>query len=385
MRTLRQGSRGTDVRDLQLSLLRLGYNPGPADGIFGFKTKQAVIMFQRDNGLTADGIVGPLTWHVLQTKLLTRSVDGWIPFWLQSLAFRSVQNHPEILQTLSPFWYEVNASGEITKLNGAEDSTILSFARTHGIKMIPLITNGFSSELISSVLNDPNIRRTHLNNIIKLLNQMNYPGIDIDYENLFVKDKEVFVLFLQELKAALSPIGKQLIVDVHAKFDPVGDWSGSEAHDYVGIGQASDLVRIMGYEYHWQGGDPGPIAPADWIDRVLAYGVSTIPKNKIVLGLPTYGYDWPQGQVAKGVTYNYAISTSKRYNAPVIEDAQLGPHFTYITTPDGINHEVWFTDAASFATLLDLVNQYDIKGICIWYLGAEDPKIYDVIRTKFQV
>lgn len=144
------------------------------------------------------------------------------------------------------------------------------------------------------------------------------------------------------------------------------------------------IARIMGYDFHWFSSEAGPIAPADWIDRVLAYAVSSIPNDKIVLGVPTYGYDWPlgPGQEGRGITYSYAISTAKRYNALIIEDAQQGPHFTY--TLNEAVHEVWFSDATSLATLLDLVNKYDIKGIVFWYLGAEDPKIYDVIRTKFQ-
>lgn len=438
--TLRRGSREAEVNELQSILQRLGYNPGTADGIFGLKTMQTVIQFQKDNGLTPDGIVGPSTWQALQSKdlgyqrytvqsgdtfykialqfnlslaslittnpgvdpnklkigqqiliprpqpkpVLTRSVAGWLPSWLQTQVFRSVQNHPGIFDKLSPFWYEVKTSGEIMKYTGAEDNTILTFARTQGIKLIPLISNAFNSEQISAVLNDPIIRQNHISNIVRLLSQLNYDGIDINYENLFVRDKEVFVVFLQELKVALAALGKQLIVTVHAKSDPVGDWSGSEAHDYIGIGQAADFVRIMGYDFHWFGGEPGAIAPADWVDKVLAYAVSTIPKGKIVLGVPTYGYDWPleQGQVGKGITYNYAISTASRYNAPITEDVQQGPHFTY--TANEVVHEVWFIDATSFATLLDLVNKYDINGIVIWYLGAEDPKLYDVIQAKFQ-
>jgi len=437
--TLRRGSREAEVKELQLILQRLGYDPGSADGIFGLKTMQAVIKFQKDNGLTPDGIVGTITWQVLHGKdlgsqtytvqsgdtfykiasrfnlseayllsanpgvdpqklkigqqiliprpqpkiVLARSVAGWLPSWLQTQAFRSVQNHPDIFNNLSPFWYEGKATGEIIKYTGAEDNSMLSFARTHGIRMTPLISNAFSSEQISAILNDPMIRQRHVSNIVSLVSRLNYDGIDINYENIFVADKALFVLFLQELKVALAAIGKQLIVTVHAKPDPVGDWSGSEAHDYIGIGQAADLVRIMGYDFHWFGAEPGPIAPADWVDKLLAYAISTIPKSKIVLGVPTYGYDWPlaQGQVGKGITYKYAISTASLYHVPVIEDAQQGPHFSYIQ--NGVVHEVWFIDAAALATLLDLVNKYDINGIVIWYLGSEDPKIYDVIQAKF--
>lgn len=438
MATLRRGARGAEVQELQQLLVNWGYNPGPIDGIFGNKTEQAVFQFQRDRDLSADGIVGPITWKALLSQSqpgyqsytikagdtfykialrfrislasllaanpgvdpnhlsigqvirvpvpgpkpgLTRAVSGWLPYWVQSQAFQSLQNHAELFSSISPFWYQLSESGDILNFTGAEDSSILSFARANGIKVIPLISNEFNGELVSTVLNDQVIRQRHIQIILNKVSQMNYAGIEIDYENLFVSDREIFVVFLQELKSALAGLNKLLVVTIHAKTDPIGGWSGAEAHDYLGIGQNADLVRIMGYDYHWLGGTPGSIAPADWVDSVLAYAISVIPRNKIELGIPTYGYDWPQGQQATGVTYNKAVATASSYNVPIITDARLGPHFTY--NANGLNHEVWFVDALSFGTLLDLVNKYDIRGICIWYLSAEDPKIYDAIQTKF--
>ena len=59
------GSRGDAVRKLQELLNALGYDCGSVDGIFGSKTKAAVLAFQKANGLGVDGIVGPLTWAKL--------------------------------------------------------------------------------------------------------------------------------------------------------------------------------------------------------------------------------------------------------------------------------------------------------------------------------
>jgi peptidoglycan hydrolase-like protein with peptidoglycan-binding domain len=57
------GSRGSDVRSLQLALAKAGYSPGTADGIFGNRTRAAVVAYQRSHKLSADGIVGPNTSH----------------------------------------------------------------------------------------------------------------------------------------------------------------------------------------------------------------------------------------------------------------------------------------------------------------------------------
>ncbi|WP_368294029.1 peptidoglycan-binding protein [Dehalobacter sp. TBBPA1] len=68
-RTLRLGMRGNDIRQLQIALIELGYDPGTPDGIFGPRTQSAVMAFQQNNGLVQDGIVGPVTTAALSRTL----------------------------------------------------------------------------------------------------------------------------------------------------------------------------------------------------------------------------------------------------------------------------------------------------------------------------
>lgn len=75
MRVLRLGSQGTDVMEIQSLLKKIGYNPGPIDGYYGTRTKDAVIAFQRDNNLTADGIIGPQTYKIID--ILLRGYDNY--------------------------------------------------------------------------------------------------------------------------------------------------------------------------------------------------------------------------------------------------------------------------------------------------------------------
>ncbi|MBR2375412.1 MAG: spore cortex-lytic enzyme [Clostridia bacterium] len=62
---IRQGSKGSEVREVQRRLKLWGYYKGSVDGVFGAGTKSAVIAFQKKNGLTADGIVGQSTYKAL--------------------------------------------------------------------------------------------------------------------------------------------------------------------------------------------------------------------------------------------------------------------------------------------------------------------------------
>ena len=66
MKTLREGSKGTQVKVLQWLLNQSGFDAGKVDGIFGKGTKAAVRAYQKAKGLDDDGVVGKNTW----TKLL---------------------------------------------------------------------------------------------------------------------------------------------------------------------------------------------------------------------------------------------------------------------------------------------------------------------------
>lgn len=432
MRILRRGSRGSDVAEVQARLSELGYMPGPIDGIFGVKTEAAVIRFQRDRGLTPDGIVGPLTYNAMfqpgpqpdyilytikagdtfyklslaygvsvdeiiaanpgvdpyqlrigqqikipKTPGRRHTFSAWIPYWVQQEAMAVVRQHGELITTLSPFWYELTPTGDLIVYPNGEDSSLIEFTRSHGIELIPLIANNFNSQLVSTVLNNPTIRQRHVTQIVNKVRSMNYAGIEIDYENIAAGDRDLFVLFLRELKAALAPYNKKLYVAIQAKTR--ADEPGSSAgHDYPGIGSAVDVVRLMLYDYSWD--DPGPIAPANWIRQVLDYAVTVIPRSKIEAGLPTYGYDW--GTTRRSVTYDDAIRLAQERQAQVIQDPQNGPHFNY--TDNGVAHQVWFTNAVNFATFVDIVNQYNVRGISIWHPGGDDPEIYTVIRNRLE-
>jgi g-D-glutamyl-meso-diaminopimelate peptidase len=76
METLRIGSTGPYVKLIQSLLRRIGYDPGPVDGVFGNRTRQAVAAYQRDNGLASDGIVGPRTWESFMNIL--RGYDSYM-------------------------------------------------------------------------------------------------------------------------------------------------------------------------------------------------------------------------------------------------------------------------------------------------------------------
>jgi len=314
----------------------------------------------------------------------SRIVSGWLPNWDMSTGLKSMTDNPGTINELSPFWYELTPEGTIKSANGTGNAHVLDVARQQGQTVIPTIHNNFEGDRVERQIGTIESRDRLVNEIVAMTNQNGYDGIDIDFEAVSPEYRGAFTGFVQVLGHKMHESGKLLSVTVMPKTSEPGSPYGASSQDYAAIAASADRVRIMAYDNHYQGGDPGPVAPADWVDELLAFAVTVVPREKLVLGVPSYGYDWaPTGGKTNGkaVTYEQAMSLANQHQRPIDFDGKaFSPVFTY--DAGGVKHYVWFENATSLSVKLDLVNKYDIGGIAIWRLGREDPDSWDVIDNK---
>ena len=277
---------------------------------------------------------------------------------------------------VSPTWY---VFGENLKLiEKVYDEEFVSNCRKWCVKILPLIANkDFSRGIVHKILSDPEVREKAVNQIVEMVLSRGYDGVNIDFENIPPEDRENLTLFMKLLHEKLHPLGKLVTIDVPAKTQPTySGWSG--AYDYKALANYSDLVIIMIYDYHWAGGSPGPISPLDWFNDVLDYALQTIPREKIVAGIPFYGYDWPEGGRGRGVTYAMAIRIANESKAYVHFDSEKGEaYFTYYK--DNIKHYVWFQIAKSTELRVKAALSKGIDKVAAWRIGQEDPLTWNVI------
>jgi spore germination protein YaaH len=137
----------------------------------------------------------------------------------------------------------------------------------------------------------------------------------------------------------------------------------------------------MTYDYHWSTSEAGPIAPLDWVDQVLHYAATAVPRAKTYMGVHFYGYDWV-GSTAEGLEWQKVVQRLERTGAEVRRDEKGEAWFTY----DDGRHTVYFTDAIALAERLDTILQRHpgIAGLAIWRLGGEDPANWAAIRENMQ-
>ncbi|HEX21621.1 MAG TPA: peptidoglycan-binding protein [Actinobacteria bacterium] len=341
---------------------------------------------RKNNNLRMNAALGIISSQAAADAGKKRIVSGWLPGWGQKDGLNTINNNSGVINELSPFWYYLNTAGGVSGATGTGDPDVINTARSQNQIILPTISNAFDGSRVVRVIRDPAKRGLLVNNIVSLVIQNNYHGIDIDFENVPAGDRGNFTAFIQELGRGLHAQGKLLSVTVMPKLSEPGNPNagGSASQDYAAIAAAADRVRIMAYDYHYQSGQPGPIAPAEWVDRLLAFAVTVIPKDKLELGVPTYGYDWaPTGGKTNGraIIYGKAQQLSAQFGQGIKVDAgSSSPFFNY--EAGGVTHHVWFENAQSLSAKLDLVNKYDIAGIAIWSLGKEDPANWQVIKDK---
>ncbi len=287
-------------------------------------------------------------------------------------SFPSMKTFGKSMSAVGPFWYRATADGT---LETKDSQQVVDTAKGMGLKIFPLVTN--KSGATDAVLGDPATRTKTTDNIVKVVQDKGYDGINIDFELLPPKHRDNLTAFMAELYPKMKNINKTLIISVFPQVDVSADVSG--AYDYPALAQNADFLQIMLYDHHWETSGPGPIAPIDWYEKNIKYSIDNGGgANKIIAGVGAYGYDWKKGGGAETVTYVDAIVRAEKNGAKIMyDDTAQAPHFTYG------DHEVWFENKESTATKLDVVAKYAPAGIAVWRIGQEQPEIWQIIDQKF--
>ncbi|HVF19357.1 MAG TPA: glycosyl hydrolase family 18 protein [Mycobacteriales bacterium] len=310
-----------------------------------------------------------------------RKVTAWLPYWDQARAYQSFLSNSDLYSDLSPFWYFMNAKGAVQAYAGAGEVTIVNGARSRGVRVVPTVTNDFDPARVKTMLGSKRAMDAHVAALVNLVRSKGFDGIDVDYESLYAADRTRYSTFISKLSASLHRYGKRLTVAVHPKTSEPGTWSGPQAQDYAAIGAAADRVRVMAYDYSWSTSAAGPVAPLGWVDRVAAFAASKIAPAKVELGMPLYGYDWV-GSRGEGVTFEEVSAIRARHN-PAVQWSESAQSSWFSYTENGVQHTVWYADAASVRAALPVVDEYGLAGAAFWRLAGEDAGVWAAVRARW--
>ena len=367
-------------------------------------------------------------------------VTGWIPYWRSATGTADTLPHLDSLTEVNPFVYSMKTDGTIVDNGSLDEEPWLSFiaaARKQKVRVIPTImwSNG---DAMHAILSSGPLRRSLEDRIAKLVKENKFDGIDIDFEGKHAEDKDNFSTFLKGLYQRMG--NKWVMCTIESRTPNESRYYGTDipadatiyANDLVKINKYCDRVRIMAYDQ--QGIDLhlaslaassselyAPVADPAWVEKVVNLMAKSIKKNKILIGVPTYGYEYDVTAYANNQymydilwTFNpgYAIPLAAQYGVTPQRNAASEMYFTYTpnnsvgsTTPTSLgpnsaalaasaaglyattyNSHLNFrlldwSDAQSIKEKIELAKKLDVRGISIFKLdGGQDPNLWNVLK-----
>lgn len=298
----------------------------------------------------------------------------------------------ELMTYIAPFAYVIQPDGSLV-LYMKDDTDAIQAGLAKGALPMMSITNFTSTEagenIAHEVLASSGHRASLLNNILSVMKEKGYRGLNIDFENVLPADRELYNSFLQEAVDALHKEGYFVSTSLAPKISAGQKGLLYEAHDYPAHGRIADFVVLMTYEWGYRFGPPRAVSPLNEIRRVLDYAVTVIPRNKILMGFQLYARDWiiphVQGQEAETYSPQEAVRRAIKYGAAIQYDtAAASPFFRY-TDEQGRGHEVWFEDARSAQAKFDTIKQYNLRGVSYWVLGYPFPQNWTLLEDNFNI
>lgn len=358
----------------------------------------------------------PAVSHALVKTGKPVEITGWIPYWRAEAGVASILPHLDTFTEVNPFVYSVRQDGSLflnSNLDTEPWTTLRAQTKQRGILYIPTIMWG-NADAMDDIFRNPEKRAEHVRAIVREVYARGFDGIDIDYEAKHARTKEYFSLFLKELNEAMG-YDKWIMCTIEARTPLDSRYSTPEsipkdieyANDFTEIGKYCDRVRFMAYDQgrfdlklNDERGHPyAPVADTAWVEKVMRLAAQEIPASKLVIGVPTYGYEYDMFASLDGSgemkysrlwSFNpgYATSTAEKLGITPARSASGELVLVYpasrspdpvIPLPNATRVMSW-SDAGSIQQKANLANNLGMRGIAIFKIdGGQDPALWDVL------
>lgn len=320
-------------------------------------------------------------------------------------SIRDFFDHSSQIDLLVPAWYQVDENGLVT---GGPEPAVLRQAQSEKLPVMPIV--GLFNKPKFHLLATSIAAQEEMNQaLIRECRQHGYVGFQFDLENVSWTDRDALSALVKRTADALHAAGLQLSIATvpNAPGYPGSggfakwiytDWRG--AYDLAALAKSVDLICLMTYDQNTRWTMPGPVAGWQWTLDNMKYALQFVPKEKLSLGIPVYGYHWyagaptvepprlpgepviekpnPTGEYISAVD---AELLARDWGGRIQWDADDHTAWFYINR-DQMREWVFFTDLRTFRERYELVQQNGLEGFCSWVLGEEDPEIWTVLPKR---
>ena len=306
-------------------------------------------------------------------------------------AVYSVPANPDNLDRLpgvnvvSPTWFELK-DGE-GNIRSKADRRYVERAHANGLQVWALFSNSFDPDLTHEALATHEKRMNMIAQLLAFAQTFKLQGINLDFENVYLEDKEKLVQFVRELTPLLHAQGLVVSIDVTPKSNNAM-WSAFL--DRGKLGRIVDFMMVMAYDEHWATSPKaGSVSSLPWAENAVKRILEEdgVPPEKLILGIPLYTRIWtldPDGKVSsKAVGMDTVRQLIKERNLKPVLSEETGQHYVEYKE-DGTLRKIWIEDAHSIRARAALVKKYGLAGVASWQRGFAADDIWRVLDEELQ-
>lgn len=361
----------TDITDNARAALRIKQVTVLTDKISQPRTKA---QWQNpDKSYDRGFLVGAAADSVPLTSLAKTGEGLRTAFLLQqdSNSVRSFRQNAENLDAVFPDWFFLSRTD--CRIDERINPDVTGIMKNSGVGIIARVTDGEGGKSYAAeagrVLRDPVMRKCVADKVVERAAANGAIGVLVDMETLSPGDANAYLGMLAEFKRAAHEQSMMLVAAIPA---------GSQAYHTEAVAVLADAVLVIMHGESYAASGPGPLASQAWFEEAMNHFTGIIPKDKLIVGIGSYGLDWaltPTG-TATGLTYDQAMSTASEAGAlPGLSAKARNMTFGY-QDASGRTHNVWFLDAVTTWNEWKRISEAGVLGVALWRLGSEDPNIW---------
>jgi spore germination protein YaaH len=360
------------------------YRVQTGEGIVGFLPKEAVSLTKiRQTQLPESSEKSqPTAWKPLGGKI----VLAWEHVVNRNPDISRIPDMPG-LNVISPTWFELK--DDKGTIGNKADPAYVKWAHGRGYQVWGLVTNGFNPDWTQAVLKDFHLREKMIVQILQYAHLYDLDGINLDFENVYLEDKQRLVQFVRELTPYLHEQGVTVSMDVTIKSSS-DQWS--RFYDRAALAEVVDYIAVMTYDEHWATSPvAGSVASLPWTEEGLKGVLEEVPHEKLLLGVPFYTRLWQEAKQPDGSVKVTSKALSMMKAEEWINQRKLKPqrdeksgqlYVSYVDPSDGNTYKMWLEDPESMRKRIALVKKYDLAGVAAWRRGFEKTEIWRSIQQE---
>lgn len=301
------------------------------------------------------------------------------------------------LTYLSVFNYMVMEKGEINSYY--DDTEILQLSKDFGtVPLMVLTTLSLQGELnidvAYKIATNEEYQDQLIGNTLTILKEKGYRGVNMIFNYITTSNQAVYKQLIRRIASKITQEGYLYFATINSALENTQANASFEQIDYTGLSETVNggiifLKFVWGTNY----GSPAPVSNTTKIKSLIDYALTSIPANKLIMGEPLISYDWklpyiPGKSSANSLTLDSALNIAKNTEAILqFDKPSQTTFFTYAQSKVRaiFQHIVWTLDARSIDSLVAMVNEYLLNGICFWNVMIFYSQLWLVINSQYEI